>query len=651
MQSNRRFPGQGLNPRDEKSPARPIMRDPQRYAPPEAGRRWNWLGITVIILACAVATIILAGVLGYVDGVKDRKENLRAQALEHYRLGVAHMNDAEYELAEAEFEESIRMQPDLQQSWEQLREARARQGSVPTPTSVAVFVPTPAASPKPAPTEALPVPTPTDSAAAKAALLAEAEALYGRGAYLDAVAKVEQLLRQDPNYNRPQVETLLFNCYSREGLALVEQDRFEEALRYLDLALKLKPADASLKAERDLAAGYSAALSFWDADWEAAVRAFGDLVALRPTYKDVANRYYNAHVELAGMLGEAGRWCEAADWYEKALQLRADANVAARRDQMQANCANNVPPPTLPPDATGAPASIGTPAAGATPDTAPEALRALGLQGTLYYAINDAVRKAYAFYRINADGTGKAELILGVHQPQVNHAGNALIVRARSNVKTLGLYRLDLTGAVPPPLTQVTSHVDDLYATFSPDDGQILFTSNRMSQRLWTLFVGASNGPSDLRTVLEGQTPAWGPAGDLIAYKGCDERGNACGLWTATSAGANKKAIVQDPSAGFPAWSPDGKRLIFMSNRDGNWEIYLVNADGSGLRRLTQSNSSEGMPTWSPDGIAIAYMSDRGGQWGVYLQRLDDGRVARLINLDTTYEDWMMERVAWGPRR
>jgi len=649
MQNNQRFPGQGLNPRDAKPPARPVMRALQpRYAPP-AERRWNWLAITVILLACAVATIILAGVLGYVDGVKDRKESLRVQALEHYRLGMAHMNQAEYELAEAEFEESIRMQPDLKQAWEQLREARARQGSVPTPTSVAVFVPTPAAPP---PTRA-PSATPpaADNAETKAALLADAEALYAGGAYLDAVSKIEQLLRLDANYNRSQVEDLLFNCYSREGLALVSQDRFEEALRYLDLALKLRPAEAALKTERDLAAGYSAASSFWDADWESAIRAFGDLYTLRPDYRDVAGRYYSAQVEYAGQLAEAGRWCDAADWYAKALLLRADANAQARRDQMKANCDNNVPPPTPAAGETGAPQSAVTPAAAGTPEVSAEALRALGLQGTIYYAVNDAVRKAYALYRINADGTGKAEVFLGAHQPQVNHAGNALIVRARSNVKTLGLYRIDLTGATPPPLTQITSHVDDLYATFSPDDKLLLFTSNRMSQRLWTLFVGGSGGPGDLRTVLEGQTPAWGPVGDRIAYKGCDERANNCGLWTATSAGTNKRGIVMDPSAGFPSWSPDGSRLVFMSNRDGNWEIYLVNADGSGLRRLTQSSSSEGMPTWSPDGQAIAYMSDRGGQWGIYLQRLDDGRVAKLVGLDTTYEDWMMERITWGPRR
>ena len=103
-----------------------------------------------------------------------------------------------------------------------------------------------------------------------------------------------------------------------------------------------------------------------------------------------------------------------------------------------------------------------------------------------------------------------------------------------------------------------------------------------------------------------------------------------------------------DPSAGFPAWSPNASQIAFMSNRDGNWDIYVVGANGQGLRRLTAGGSSEGLPAWSPDGVAIAYMSDQDGGWAVYLQRLDDGRSGKLVSLDSTYADWMVERLAWG---
>ena len=49
-----------------------------------------------------------------------------------------------------------------------------------------------------------------------------------------------------------------------------------------------------------------------------------------------------------------------------------------------------------------------------------------------------------------------------------------------------------------------------------------------------------------------------------------------------------------------PAWSPDGRQIAFYSERDGNWEIYLMNADGSGLTRLTDNPANDWFPSWAP---------------------------------------------------
>jgi Tol biopolymer transport system component len=59
-----------------------------------------------------------------------------------------------------------------------------------------------------------------------------------------------------------------------------------------------------------------------------------------------------------------------------------------------------------------------------------------------------------------------------------------------------------------------------------------------------------------------------------------------------------------------PAWSPDGRKLAFVSRRDGNSEIYVMNADGSGLRNVTRTRSNDLDPAWSPDGRAIAFVRE-----------------------------------------
>jgi Tol biopolymer transport system component len=81
---------------------------------------------------------------------------------------------------------------------------------------------------------------------------------------------------------------------------------------------------------------------------------------------------------------------------------------------------------------------------------------------------------------------------------------------------------------------------------------------------------------------------------------------------------------------GSPAWSPDGKRIAFYSERDGNAEIYAMNADGTGLIRLTRTGADEGYPAWSPDGRTISFDSDRDGNFDVFAMNADGTNVRPL---------------------
>lgn len=85
---------------------------------------------------------------------------------------------------------------------------------------------------------------------------------------------------------------------------------------------------------------------------------------------------------------------------------------------------------------------------------------------------------------------------------------------------------------------------------------------------------------------------------------------------------------------GAPAWSPDGKRIAFVSLRhDSFGEIYVMNADGSGVRRVTESDGIDTSPTWSKDGKRIAFVSMRNDPFGdIYTMNDEGGDVSRVTD-------------------
>ncbi|MBM4422743.1 MAG: hypothetical protein FJ030_05040 [Chloroflexi bacterium] len=81
------------------------------------------------------------------------------------------------------------------------------------------------------------------------------------------------------------------------------------------------------------------------------------------------------------------------------------------------------------------------------------------------------------------------------------------------------------------------------------------------------------------------------------------------------------------------AWSPDGARIAFVSHRDGNDEIYVMNADGAGQTRLTDDEATDTDPVWSPDGAHIAFISNRNGDENIYVISIENGNSVGLLRL------------------
>jgi len=98
-----------------------------------------------------------------------------------------------------------------------------------------------------------------------------------------------------------------------------------------------------------------------------------------------------------------------------------------------------------------------------------------------------------------------------------------------------------------------------------------------------------------------------------------------------------QRLTINDVPDSEPAWSPDGERIAFVSKRQDNTDIYVMNADGSNVQRLTYHEAIDAGPRWSPDGERLAFLSTRDGNAEIYLMNVDGSNVQRLT--DNTLTD------------
>ncbi len=114
---------------------------------------------------------------------------------------------------------------------------------------------------------------------------------------------------------------------------------------------------------------------------------------------------------------------------------------------------------------------------------------------------------------------------------------------------------------------------------------------------------------------------------ELIAF--ADGYGRSAGLFVVRPDSTGGRRIG---SGGAPAWSPDGRRIAFHRYVGGgrNSEIFLMDAAGRGVRRLTSAPAEDLAPAWSPDGRRIIFVSTRSGAWEIHVMSADGGAVRRI---------------------
>ena len=191
---------------------------------------------------------------------------------------------------------------------------------------------------------------------------------------------------------------------------------------------------------------------------------------------------------------------------------------------------------------------------------------------------------------------------------------------------------------VPLPTVVTDTPVPRPTATRVVLPGKICYMAQATPHEPWCLWIMNDDGSDPVRLTdgtSDDTLPAWSPDGKRIAY--VSNRAGNRDIWVMNADGTHRENITRTPADEWtPAWSPDGASIAFASNRDGNWELYIAKADGTSPQRITWSPAADYAPTWSPDGKRIAFVSERDGNPEIYVVNRDGSGLQRLTKSEST---------------
>lgn len=274
------------------------------------------------------------------------------------------------------------------------------------------------------------------------------------------------------------------------------------------------------------------------------------------------------------------------------------------------------------------------------------------LSGRLAFSLYDATRGYYNVYIARPDGSGRYLLAEHMRQPAWGSDGRLVMNGEGGGTDSLWFMSADGGGR-----SEVGSHPEDSQPIWSPGSDRVAMGSTLQGDGRSRIYVYDSlRGDQKPRLLMWGsyemfgRYPTW-LLDDRIVFNGCNywATGSSCGLYAVGSGGGQPVQLTSGGTDDVAAGA-SGNRLVFMSHREGNWEIYITGTSGGEQVNLTRNPADDGLPAWSPDGHWIAFLSHRGGAWAIWAMTPDGGNVRKLFDLDgSPGPDWANERLSWGP--
>ncbi len=255
-------------------------------------------------------------------------------------------------------------------------------------------------------------------------------------------------------------------------------------------------------------------------------------------------------------------------------------------------------------------------------------------------------------YTIAPDGSNETQLTThetGESSPKFSPDGFKIMFTSGRSGRA-SVHVMDADGKNEVRLTEGNSSEE--YHVWSPDGQRILYVSspwngdNYEDRGIYVMDANGSNKTLLTDHVYPDVSPAWSPDGQTVAF--LSYRDQQYDLYIMDADGGGKRRLAQNLGYAYdaPAWSPDGKHIAYSqfyswksNERNPNFEIFVVDPNGQNKIRLTHAKGSDYSPVWSPDGARIAFTSDRSGtddSWepdsDIYLMSANGQNEKRLTN-------------------